>query len=194
MNASELEHLWQKQQPIELTPEKIARITAIANEVDRGFRRKIMWRDIRELGAALIMAVVIALLGKTWVRWVAVASCLFVVAWIIKSRIVARPGREMPSVIERLHQMIRETEIQIKLLRSVLWWYLLPCAVGIFAIALDAQKSSPRDFNMSFLLKVVVGVALFAFVYWMNQRAARQKLVPRRDKLRRALAEHSQQS
>ena len=192
MKASELEYLWQKQQPIELTPEKIGRITAIANEVDRGFRRKILWRDLREIGAALIMAAVLALLGKTWLRWVAVASCLFVVAWIIRSRIMARPSREMPSVIERLQQMIRETEIQIRMGRSLFWWYLLPCAVAMAAMLLDCP---PRDLSSSRLLFLVGPVIpLFLGIYWLNQWAVRKKLVPRRDRLRHALEELSQHS
>lgn len=194
MNASELEHLWRSQQPIELSPEKIARIAATVDKVDRKFRRQIWWRDFLEIGVALTLATQIALMGQTWVRWVAVACALFVAGWIIRSRMIVRQAGENPSVSGRLQQMIRETDIQIGLLRSILWWYLLPCAVGIFAIGVDAQKSSPRNFDQSYLSKVLVGVALFAFVYWMNQRAARQKLMPRRENLRRALADLSQQS
>ena len=195
MNASELKRLWQKQQSIELTPEKIARITATVNTLDRTFRREILWRDLREIAAGLVAAAFFGLVGQTWFRWLAVAGCLFVVAWIIGSRITIRRPREMPSVTGRLHQMIRETEMQIGLTRSVLWWYLLPCAVAIFAMVLDKEKSSPRDFNLSFhLVFLSVGGALFAAIYWLNQRAVRQKLVPRRAKLCHALAELSERS
>lgn len=192
MNASELEHLWQRQQPIELSPENIAQITATVDKVDRKFRRTIWWRDLREIGAVLILAVWFGLSGQTWLRWLAVASVLFVAAWIIRSRIVVRPDREMPSVIERLQQMIRETETQIHLLRSVLWWYLLPCAVALFVmVVLD---SPPRNFSSSQLL-IFIGLMIpfFLAIYWLNQWAVRKKLVPRRENLRHALAELSQQ-
>lgn len=98
----------------------------------------------------------------------------------------------MPSVIERLQQMIRETETQIHLLRSVLWWYLLPCAVALFVMVLD---SPPRNFSSSQRL-IFVGpmIPFFLAIYWLNQWAVRKKLVPRRENLRRALAELSQQS
>jgi len=33
--------------------------------------------------------------------------------------------------------MIREVNRQIRLLQSVLWWYLLPCAVAVAAIAAE---------------------------------------------------------
>ncbi|HYJ05178.1 MAG TPA: hypothetical protein VEX43_08590 [Chthoniobacterales bacterium] len=192
MNASELEHLWQRQQPIELSPEYIAQITATVDTVDRKFRRRIWWRDLREIAAVLILAVWFALSGQTWLRWLAIASVLFVGAWIIRSRIVVRPDRDMPSVIERLQQMIRETETQIHLVRSLLWWYLLPCAVALFIMVLD---SPPRNLSSSQLLIFLSPMLLLSFViYWLNQSAVRKKLVPRRENLRRALAELSQQS
>ncbi len=189
MNASELENIWRKQPAFEPSPENIARIAATVDALDRKFQRTIWWRDLREIGAALALAIWIALAGRTWIRWIAVASALFVAAWIFRSRIVARPGREIPNVIERLQQMIRETEMQIGLLRSVAWWYLLPCAIGMFAIVLDR---SPRNFN-SPSFWIFAGL-LGAGIYWLNQHAVQKKLAPRRDNLRRALAELSQSS
>jgi hypothetical protein len=192
MNASELEHLWQRQQPIEPSPENIVQIAATVDAVDRKFRRKIFRRDLIEIGAALVVAAFFGLVGQTWLRWLAVTSVLFVAGWLIRSRIIVRPGREIPSVTERLQQMIRETEMQIELLRSVLWWYFLPCAVAVFAMLLD---SSPRNFSSSQLL-IYGGAtgALYIVGYWLNQRAVRKKLVPRRENLCHALAELSQQS
>lgn len=192
MNASELEHLWQKQQPIEPSPENIGQIAATVDAVDRKFRRKIWWRDLREIGAALVVAAFFGIVGQTWLRWLAVASCLFVVAWIIRSRMMVRPPREVPNVIGRLQQMLRETETQIQLVRSLFWWYLLPCAVAMFAMVLD---SPPRNCSSSRLL-ILFGpvIPFFLAIYWLNQWAVRKKLVPRRESLRHALAELSQQS
>jgi hypothetical protein len=192
MNASELEHLWQKQQPFEPSPENIAQIAATVDTLDRKFQRKIWWRDLREIAAAIIVATFFGLVGHTWLRWIAVASVLFVAAWIFRSRILVRPGRKIPNVIERLHQMIYETEMQIGMQRSVLWWYLLPCTVAIFAIVLD---SSPRNFNSPFLwiFGSVTG-AMYVGLYWLNQRVVRKKLLPRRENLRHAIAELSRSS
>jgi hypothetical protein len=192
MNASELEHIWQRQQGIEPSPENIAQIASSVSALDRKFRRQIWWRDLREIAAVLILAVWFGLSGQTWLRWLAVASVLFVAAWIIKSRIAVRSDREMPSVIERLQQMIRETEMQIHLLRSVLWWYLLPCAVALFVMMLD---SPPRNFSSSQrLISVSPLILLFLAVYWLNHWAVRKKLMPQRAHLQHALAELSEQS
>jgi small neutral amino acid transporter SnatA (MarC family) len=177
---------------MEPSPENIAQIAATVSALDRKFRRRIWWRDLREIAALLILAVWFGLSGQTWLRWLAVASVLFVAAWIIGSRIVVRPDREIPSVIERLQQMIRETEKQIHLLRSVLWWYLLPCFVAAFVMVLD---SPPQNFSSSQLL-IFAGpmVLFFLAIYWLNQWAVRKRLVPQRENLCRALAELSQQS
>ena len=192
MNASELEHLWQKQQPLEPSTENIAQIAATVDALDRKFQRKIWWRDLREIGAAITVATFFGLVGHTWLRWIAVASVLFVAAWICRSRIIVRPGRKTPNVIERLQQMICETEMQIGMLRSVLWWYLLPCAVAMFAIVLD---SPPRKFNSpSFVIFCSAGGVLYVAIYWLNQRAVSKKLKPRRENLRHALAELSRSS
>ena len=192
MDASELEELWQKQQPFEPSPEDIAQIAATVASLDRKFRRKIWWRDVREIGAAVVVATFFGLAGHTLLRWIAVASLLFVAAWIFKSRIIVRPGGEIPNLIERLQQMIRETETQIGMLRSVLWWYLLPCAVAMFAFVLDSP--SRRFDSPSFLILCGLIGAAYIVVYWINQRAVRKKLGPRRETLRQALAELSRKS
>lgn len=192
MKASELEHLWQRQQPIELSPENIAQIAATVDKVDRKFRRRIWWRDFLEISAALVAATFFAVMGQTWLRWLVVASILFVVPWFIRSRVLARRAGEIPSVIQRLQQMIRETETQIRLLRSVFWWYLLPCVVAMLAIILD---SPPRNFYLpSLLIAGTVAAALLVAVYWYNQWGVRRVLEPRRENLRKALTELSEQS
>jgi hypothetical protein len=192
MNASELEHIWKSQQPIELSHENIAQIAATVGALDRKFRRKIWWRDLREIGAALGVAVVFGLVGQTWLRWISVLSCLFVAAFLIRSRTVLKSTRETPSVMERIQQMIRETETQIQLLRSVLWWYFLPCGVATLVFVLDRL---PRKFSASHLL-IFVGamVPFYLAAYWLNQRAVRNVLEPRRENLQHTLAELSQQS
>jgi hypothetical protein len=192
MNASELEQIWKTQPSFEPSGEKIARVAAAVGEIDRKFRRKIWARDLREIGAALSVAAVFGLLGQTWLRWISVASSVFVAAVIVRSRIVLTAPGETPSVVERLQQMVRETEVQIQLLHSVLWWYLLPCAVAILAFVLDRF---PWKSNSSFLL--IFGTTMGALsiaVYWWNQRAVRTVLEPRRENLRKALAELSQSS
>jgi hypothetical protein len=188
MNASELELIWKTQPSLRPSQENIADIATVVSAVDRKFRRKLWWRDLREIGAAIGVAIAIGLVGQTWLRWISVLSCLFVAVLIIRSRIAPKSTRETPTVVA-LQQMIRETETQIQLLRSVLWWYLLPCGVATFFFVLDHL---PGKFSSSHLL-IFIGMMIpfYLAVYWLNQRAVRTVLEPRRENLQRALAELS---
>jgi Flp pilus assembly protein TadB len=191
MNASELEQIWKRQKVVDSSPENTAEIAATVQMIDRKFKRKIWWRDLREVGAAIAVAVVFGVVGRSWLRWVAVASCLFVAGYILMSRRAVRSVPEPSSLAERLQQMIRETETQIGLLRSVLWWYLLPCAIGTIAFVVDRL---PRTFSAARLLPFFAAMAIFYIAaYWINQRVARRTLEPRRANLQHALAEVLQQ-
>jgi putative flippase GtrA len=192
MNASELEQIWNRQEPVNPSPENVAQVAALVRAVDRKFRRQVWWRDLREVGVALILAGLCAAFGQTWLRWISVVSCLFVAGFIIRSRLVFKSPPETPSVIARLQQMVRETETQIKLLRSVLWWYLLPCGIATLALVRDhpPRKFDHSTIDLSYLLIFAGGfVALYIAVYWINQRVVRRTLEPRREQLRHALAE-----
>lgn len=192
MNASELEEIWKRQKAVDSSPENIAQIAAAVQLIDQKFKRKIWWRDLREVGAAIVGAVVFGVVGLTWLRWIAVASCLFVAGYILISRRAVRSVSETSSLAERLYQMIRETEIQIGLLRSVLWWYLLPCAVATVAFVVDRL---PRTFSPARLIVFFGTMSIFYIAaYWINQRVVRKALEPRRASLQHALTDVLQQS
>ena len=193
MNASELEHIWQRQERTAPSPENLARITGRVREVDRKFRRTIWWRDLREIGAALVVAAFFAVAGQTWLCWISVGSALFIAAVLIWSRLVLKRAPEDSDVIGRLRQMLRETEMQINLLRSVLWWYLLPCGVGMIAFVLDHSRGQFDFSKISTSYLLIFGTTMAA-VYWLNQRAVRKVLEPRRANLERVLAEFEKQS
>ena len=198
MNASELENIWNEQGAIKPDPKDIAKIATAVRSGDRKFRRTIWWRDLREIGTALILAAVFGNVGQTGFRWIAVASCLFVAGFIIRSRVGEKFRAGQASVADQVQQMIRGTETQIRLLRSVVWWYLLPCAIGTVAIVLDrayAHDRLPRRVDPFHLPIFFVTMIMLAIgVYWLNQRAVRKHLEPRRASLRQMLAELRQQS
>ena len=192
MNESELKQIWQEQKQTKPSPEELHQIAHAVLSVDDKFRRKIWWRDVREIGAALLGAVLFGLVGQTWLRWIAVGSCIFVAAYIVKSRIAVRvPVKKELNLVDRVDQMVHETETQIRLGRSVLWWYLLPCAIGMVALVLDRP---PRHFSLlSLLINTGALLTLFFVIYWLNQRAVRKSLEPRRARLQKMLSDLLQQ-
>ncbi|TVR61019.1 MAG: hypothetical protein EA422_13030 [Gemmatimonadales bacterium] len=63
---------------------------------------------------------------------------------------------------------------QIRLLQSVLWWYVLPLLMGVILVFGGAMGPGLATALYS------VGLAVFgAGVYWLNQQAVRLELLPR---------------
>jgi hypothetical protein len=81
--------------------------------------------------------------------------------------------------------MNREVEVQIRLLRSVLWWYLAPCLIAVLAIGLEGVNLTNQWQRLSLGFAIVLLV--FAGIYWLNQRCARMDLEPRRQRLQQIL-------
>jgi len=67
---------------------------------------------------------------------------------------------------------------QIEMLRSVLWWYLLPAFVGVNLVFIDLSSSllAPAMYFVAVLV-------LYTGIWWWNQRAVINDLLPVREKI-----------
>jgi heme/copper-type cytochrome/quinol oxidase subunit 2 len=102
------------------------------------------------------------------------------------------PGEPLlKSVTESLTQL----EHQIWLLRNVFWWYLLPILVGLCAVIaqiiwireeIRAHEGGEMA-NIIALGTIPVFILTCGLVYWINQRAVRKQLAPRRQELKSLL-------
>jgi hypothetical protein len=85
-----------------------------------------------------------------------------------------------------------EVSHQIRLLQSVLWWYLLPLAAGLgiwTANALLRTIHSGAASLSSWAIYLGICLLLFVGVYWLNQFAVRKYLQPRLQELDALLAD-----
>lgn len=184
----------------------LGRQTELRREAER-FDRRIRRRDQREFaGVALILGfavwtgvgaspalrvgLVLMVLGAA----VAVASL-----WRAQRR-VPPPAPDLPAA-DALRQSLARVEIQIQLLRSVLWWYLAPIAVGplvfIGVKITESVQALPPDTSLGVTLaKLGLGALALGVVggvnyliYRLNQQAVRQDLEPFRERLTRLLAD-----
>lgn len=149
MNTSDLEIIWRKQSLQAPDVEKIALIVDTIGADDRKFRSAIWWRDFREIGAAVLFAIFSSLVSHTWLKWISVGSFLFIAAYLWRSRTSKKDGAEPLNLAAKLERMLVETDTQIRLLRSVLWWYLLPVAIAY--VAFLAERTIFRSSSLSFL-------------------------------------------
>jgi hypothetical protein len=158
----------------------------------------VFWRDVREVGVSLLLLPVWLYLGVTfslpWSWYLTVPALLWIAGYMLADRM--RHGRRPPEPGEPLRLSVEtslaQVEHQIGVLRSVHWWYLLPLALAMLAfVAQVAWQSRSIGWEMmaGLLLPVVVlGLIVFASVYWLNQHAVRSALEPRRRELETLLS------
>jgi CubicO group peptidase (beta-lactamase class C family) len=185
MNDDILKQLWQGQPipaPSPLSGEEQSR--ALQGKMKR-FNRDIFRRDIRENVAGVVVVLVfayylrvepslLARVGSVITILSAIFACWYP-AW--SKRRVPRTGADA-SVIESLQEERQKVEVQIRLLRSVLWWYILPISLGANLFCFGSHQT--LSFKISFLIGSLL---LDAFLYWLNQSAVQKHLVPMKREL-----------
>jgi len=160
------------------------------------FRATIFWRDVREIGAAVLLALYFAhrgLRNGDWTDCLVGLSCLGVGLFMVVDRL--RQRKKKPATNDSLRAWV-ETSLhqvnhQIWLLRNVFWWYLLPIALALgVSVFFHAWRSVPSgSSSLVFWLVYSAGCALLYWgVYWLNQFAVRKHLEPRRQELEFLLA------
>lgn len=194
MNFEELQNVWQSGPPAGTAPTVDPRLLTAVRRRSRQFSRLIFWRDVREVAASGLVAVVfgrIALAAqaegaRAWPAWIAallplaVAGFLLIDRWLTRRR--TDPAGE--SVALELARAAAAVRHQIWLLRHVQWWYLLPLALSGAALELQLLLYAPLPLPPvvkwigALLLFAVIG-AVHGAVWWLNQRAIRIDLEPR---------------
>lgn len=168
----------------------------LLNEVQRSqdyFRKMILLRDYREAGVSIVMIPVWFIMGITlslpWTWYLMVPGLLFLIGFIVldRRRHPQRPSDPAAPLIDSVQESLRQVEHQIWLLRNVLWWYLMPFAIPILIFwAHSAWIISGGRWILAIGIAIPFFVFLFVlygFIYYINQRAVRKQLIPRRQEL-----------
>ncbi len=162
----------------------LSRVRRRAAELDRTLRR----RDRLESVAAVVLCALFVplLFGASWVTRAGVVLFLLGSALILVK--LRRARREPPDPAAPLGEVLRaereRLHAQIRLLDSVLWWYIAPLGLGVILVFVGSAGLSWAS-----LVYTAVVVALGAWIRALNRDAARRELAPRRDALDRLLVE-----
>jgi hypothetical protein len=94
---------------------------------------------------------------------------------------------------------LQQVEHQIRLLRNVFWWYLLPLALPMLAffgqVSWRGREMPPRwGAPVFFAIGAAIVALVFTGVYKVNQYAASAGLEPRRRELQELLASLGEES
>lgn len=157
----------------------------------KSFEATIFWRDVREVGAGILLFGWVghfAITSKTWSLFPLAFAGLFIAVSMVIDRIIQK--RRSPVFGDNLKGCVQsslsQVEHQIWLLRNVFWWYLLPVLIG--AMVITAQLAWEwRDNSSLFWPHVIISTAIWTFLTWgiykLNQYAVRKYLQTRRQEL-----------
>jgi hypothetical protein len=159
---------------------------------EQSFSTMIFWRDVREVGTAILLVPLWIYLGvkhsSPWTWYLMVPTLMWVAGYILADRM--RHKRQPPEAGEplrkRVENSLAQVEHQIWLLRTVLWWCLLPFAVSCLAFIGQVtwqERSGGWWMALAASIVVAIVVIVLAGVYWLNLYAVRCELEPRRREL-----------
>jgi hypothetical protein len=179
MNDDELKKLWQ-QQPLWEPPSAAQLISAMQKKTSE-LRRGLNSRDLRELVAcALVMSIfgffyftvyrtLISRLGDL----IVIGSAIFIAGKLVYARRTTPPAPPGATVVESLRAELNAVRTQSRLLGSVLWWYLLPPGIGVLVATWGLRANLHAKIPVTLVI-----IAVYGFVYWLNQWARSKQLLP----------------
>jgi len=197
MNFDDLQKAWQSQDP---GPKVTINADLLLKEVRRNqrqFRAEIFRRDFREVGVCFLMFLFFlgwGVRGQLWSMYLLAFCCLGVGSFFLVDRRIQR--RRQPVKNDSLQACIEnslfQVNHQIRLLKNVFWWYLLPILIGLCGVSAQTVWSFRAQGLTSMIwagtVYIVTYGLTYGFVYWLNQRAVRKELDPRRKELEALLA------
>lgn len=196
MNEQELKQLWQ-QQPLTAPPKEAPQeLPVVMEQRMKQFGRTIFWRDVREVAACVFIVCAFlpnlfrpaSVLTKTGCV-VLVLSAIYIGCRLVLSK--RRGDRQLitHSIRSYLLDERRKVDVQIHLLRTVLWWYILPLYIGAVMVVMGYTA------GMAFKVIFSLGYAVVcAGIWWLNQYAVKKSLLPLKADIEETLQEFPEPS
>ena len=132
------------------------------------FDQKIFWRNFREYAAGITMlAVFVGQLVMDVDRvgaLIGIGAVGFVLVYLWWKHRGLQPLDPAADVATYRHAMVTRIDDQIRLLRTVAYWYLLPIALPLLWHVARLWNQHPRTAGIT----LIVDAAFFAFVWWLN--------------------------
>jgi|GEM_PF-200555 len=170
-------------------------VDSLSKEVQQShgsFQSMIFWRDVREAGGSLLLIPIWFAIGiplsLPWTWYLTVPALIWVAGFFVvdRRRHPQRPSEPGEPLLYYVKESLTQVEHQIWLLRNVFWWYLLPFCISIMAFFLHVAWISTRSWLAFATFAGTLSLFLFVvyrLTYWLNQRAVRVQLEPRRQDL-----------
>ena len=161
------------------------------------FREMIFRRDVGEVGVLLLLVPLWFILGAwasvIWTWYLTVPVLIWVAGFMLVYRYRHKhpPGGSEEPLLECAKRALSDVEAQIWLLKNVFWWYVLPPTLSLMTFFAHTNWQLAGNWWETSLLTIGSGLFLSVIYRWvcsLNQRAVREQLEPRRDKLLEIIA------
>ena len=192
MNPDKFQQAWKADSTLTRVSVDADLFHAEVQRNQQDFRTTIFWRDVSEVAIALLMIPLWFYLGYhfslPWSWYLVVPAMIWSAVFIVvdRRRNPQKPNQPDESVIQCAQNSLLDVEHQIRLLRNVVWWYLLPYSISIMAFFIHVSWMASNAWWEFLVVATCFGLVLFSiygFVYFINQRTVRRKLEPRRKEL-----------
>ncbi len=194
MNDKDLQDLWNSPSPNDpfiIQQEKlIQQMKTRMKKFDKDIKR----RNIREYTTAVIVFIaftffgVIAFYQNNYLLTLACTiislGCVFIVYKLFTAQVhISAKAVYTMSNKDYLYYELEKVNEQIKLLKSVFWWYLLPILIGCILFFV-ASTFTTKALCMHIIFALIITYA----IYYANQRTLETDLVPLKKDLEEQLA------
>lgn len=165
----------------------------------RSLRRKLFWRDFREIGIAIPLIAyflwkgiqvlfknegTLSLRGSGLVLIAAGLAFMVIYFLVGRFRQKERDRKFETSIRGNLMKLISNIAHQIRLLNSIFWWSMFPLIPGgVLVIYATAEVV-----HINPLIRMLICTIVFYVVYRLNKRAVRTYLKPERAELESLLS------
>jgi hypothetical protein len=190
MSLEDLKREWRSEMDSSISSAELNELLDLVQQRCAGTERHVHGRDVREVLAALF---VVGAFAAMWPIYrsspVAVFGVTLIVlgaALIVYVLMSSRTPTALSfhaSVLEFSRNRLAWLDRQIRLLQTVVWWYVAPLSIGCLLLVWGITGGAWLVFGLQALLVLAVGVG----VVLLNQWTVRQYLQPVRDDLVRLI-------
>ncbi len=196
MLEQELKNIWKSSSQVEQIKFDLSRLVIDLDGKMKRIEKAIRSRDLREIGAALVVVPLFGYLAYEVPYPIARVAAILTIVWafyvIYKFRSVQKKRIKEDLSLSFRQQLANQKSNmmdQHKLLDTVLYWYVLPPYVLNMLFVWSLGYPSDLEWTGSLInhlpmamndkISLTIGLAVFnVFVVWLNKRAVRKTLNP----------------
>ncbi len=176
MNEDNLKSLWKNSSQKETISFNQYKIVSEMNDKMIEFEKSIKKRNMREIIAAIVVIIFFSIQTIRYELFLqklgaglAVLAAVFIIFKLLHIQNSKKPITLTGSIKEQLQHSKDYLLREQKLLKSVLFWYVLPLMVPLFIITIGSDY--PLGIQIAYLV-FILGVSIF--VYYINHKAAKK--------------------